>query len=88
MLNPGGKRSNLEGKMMSYLEGKSINLIRYHGGLVAGDPETIDLWITGGVLQVTEPNDVSLINHLVKEAERMDVDVKDYVRYMLIEEGW
>ena len=74
--------------MMSYLEGKSINLIRYHGGLVAGDPERIDLWITGGVLQVTEPNDVSLINHLVKEAERMDVDVKDYVRYMLIEEGW
>ena len=72
--------------MTSLLEGKSINLIRHHGGLIAGDPERIDLWITGGVLQLTEPDHVSLINHLVNEAKRMYVDVNDYVRYMLIEE--
>lgn len=75
--------------MTSLLEGKSINLIRHHGGLVAGDPERIDLWITGGVMTVTEPKDVEYINYLVKEAKRMDVDVNDYVKYMLIEEyGW
>ena len=71
--------------MTSLLEGKSINLIRH----VAGDSERIDLWITGGILTVTEPKDVEYINHLVKEAKRMEVDVNDYVRYMLIEEyGW
>lgn len=75
--------------MNSLLEGKSLNLIRHYGGLVAGDPERIDLWITGGVLHVTEPDHVSSINHLIKEAKRMEVDVNDYVRYMLIEEyGW
>ena len=75
--------------MTSCLEGKSINLIRHHGGLVAGDPETIDLWITGGVMTVTEPKDVEYINHLIKQAKLFDFDVNDYVRYMLIEEyGW
>lgn len=75
--------------MTSFLEGKSINYISHCGGLVAGDPERIDLWITGGILTVTEPKDVEYINHLAKEAKRMEVDVNDYVRYMLIEEyGW
>lgn len=74
--------------MTSCIEGKGINLIRHFGGLVAGDPERIELWQPGGVLTINKPEDVALINRLVKEAKRMDCDVNDYVAYMLIEEGW
>lgn len=73
---------------MSMIEGKGIRFIRHSGGLVAGDPEIIYLWQPGGVITVTKPEDVDLINSLIKQAKRINVNVNDYVAYMLIEEGW
>lgn len=73
---------------MSMIEGKGISFIRHSGGLVAGDPEIIYLWQPGGVITVTKPEDVDLINSLIKQAKRINADVNDYVAYMLIEEGW
>ena len=71
------------------LEGKSINAIRHSGGLVAGQPEAIDVWVTGGVITVTDPKNVALINGTIAEANRKGWDVKDYLRYVLTEEyGW
>lgn len=74
--------------MRSSIEGKRIYSIRHNGGLVAGQPETIEIHLTGGIMTVTEPEDVKLVNRLVQEAKRMGVEVNDYVAYMLVEEGW
>ena len=74
---------------MSLIEGKGITLVRYYGGLVAGDPERIELWQPGSVILVTKPEDVDLINKLIKDAHRLKVDVNNYLEYMLVEEyGW
>ena len=74
---------------MSLIEGKGITLVRHYGGLVAGDPERIELWQPGGVILVTKPEDVDLINKLIKDAHRLNVDVNNYLEYMLVEEyGW
>lgn len=74
---------------MSSIEGKGIILVRHYGGLVAGDPERIELWQPGGVILVTKPEDVDLINKLIKDANKLKVDVNNYLEYMLVEEyGW
>ena len=75
--------------MTSVIEGKGVNLIRHHGGLVASQPERIELWQPGGVLMVDKPEDVELIKQLEKDARRIKANVNDYVAWMLENEyGW
>lgn len=79
---------------MSCIEGKGIRFIRHNGGLVAGQPESIEIHTCCDVITVTKPNDVSLINGILKEGKRLqkrigDFNLMDYLEYTLVEEyGW
>lgn len=70
------------------IDGKGIRFIRHFGGLVAGDPERIEIHTCCDVILVNKPEDVELVNRLVKKAKQLKVDVNHYLEYMLIEEGW
>lgn len=74
-----------------------ISVIKYHGGLVAGDPLWIELWTPGTTHIVKRKEDVDLIQSVLKEWKRMikrnpdmeDDGGKDYLRWKLEEEyGW
>lgn len=71
---------------MSQIESKGIRFIRHFGGLVAGDPERIEIHTCCDVLMVNNPEDVALVNRLVKEAKRLKVDANSYLEYKLVEE--
>lgn len=71
---------------MSQIESKGIRFIRHFGGLVAGDPERIEIHTYCDVLMVNNPEDVALVNSLVKEAKRLKVDTNSYLEYKLVEE--
>lgn len=67
---------------------KGIRLIRHRGGLGAGQPEAIELWIPGGVRTETDRDSVDLINRWIREAYRIgEPSPEDYVDYMMDEYG-
>lgn len=69
------------------LQSNRINLIRKHGGLVAGDKATYDLWLCGSVLTVTKEKDVKAIDKAISEAKRNGYCVKEYLQYVIVHEG-
>lgn len=73
--------------MKKIFEGRSINLIRESGGIVAGDKKQFDLWTQGGIITITEFKQVEAINKAIKEAKHKNLDVKDYLLYMINEEN-
>jgi hypothetical protein len=68
-----------------FLTGKELNLIRANAGLVAGQSKTYDLWITGGVMSITDANDVKDIDRWLKESEKMGINPTEYVKFMIME---
>lgn len=69
------------------LQGRSINRINRIGGIVAGQPAHYEIWTQGGIIEVKNNNDVEAIDNAVYEAKKMDVNVNDYVRYVIEEEN-
>lgn len=73
-----------------------ISVIKYHGGLVAGDPLWIELWTPFTTTLVKRKEDVDYILSVLKEWKGMvkrlnleDDGGKEYLRYKLEEEkGW
>lgn len=73
-----------------------ISVIKYHGGLVAGDPLWIELWTPFTTTLVKRKEDVDYIISVLKEWKRMvkrlglkDDGGKEYLRWKLEEEkGW
>jgi len=68
-------------------EGRTLNLIKPFGGLVAGQPKHYKLWTQGSIITVKNPEQVKAIDEAIKEAKRMEVDVKNYLEYMIDQEG-
>lgn len=74
----------------------NISVIKYHGGLVAGDPLWIELWTPFTTTLVKRKEDVNYILSVLKEWKRMvkrlglkDDGGKEYLRWKLEEEkGW
>ena len=76
----------------------SISLIKYHDGVVAGEPLWLELWTPGTTIIVKDEKEVKLIQSILKEFERMrkknpsayaDGEEKVYLRWVLEEEyGW
>lgn len=75
----------------------SINVIKYHGGLVANDPLWIELWTAGfSTILVKKKEDVELIQSILKDWRNLvnrtgteDDDEKTYLTYVLKNEyGW
>ena len=73
-----------------------ISVIKYHGGLVAGDPLWIELWTPFTTTLVKRKEDVDYILSVLKEWKGMvkrlnleDDGGKEYLRWKLEEEkGW
>ena len=74
-----------------------ISVIKYHKGLVEGDPLWLELWTPGTITIVTRKEDVDLIQSILKEWQKLlernpdmeDDGGKDYLRWKLEEEyGW
>lgn len=74
-----------------------ISVIKYHKGLVEGDPLWLELWTPGTITIVTRKEDVDLIQSILKEWKQMlkrnpnmtNDGGKDYLRWKLEEEyGW
>lgn len=67
---------------MSLFSGKRISFIKpVNYGL--------EIWITGGVISVIKPENIELVNKLIREAKQAGADVASYVQYILEEEyGW
>ena len=57
-------------------EGKTINLIKPIGGLVAGQPKTYELWTNGSIITITHSDHVKAINKAIKESIKMNVDTR------------
>ena len=68
-------------------EGRTINLIKPIGGLVAGQQKTYELWTQGSIITVSNPDQVKAIDKTIKEAKKMNVDVKNYLCYQIDQEG-
>jgi len=74
----------------------NISVIKYHGGLVAGDPLWIELWTPFTTTLVKKKEDIDYILSVLKEWKGMvkQLDLKDdggkeYLRWKLEEEkGW
>lgn len=75
----------------------NISVIKYHGGLVAGDPLWLELWTPFTTHLVTRKEDVNYILSVLKEwkgiVKRLgltdDDGGKEYLRWKLEEEkGW
>lgn len=68
-----------------------INLIRQNGGLIAGQGKTVDLWICGGIITITNKTEVELIEAWIRAAEKWAngkaEEINNYVAYMLDESG-
>lgn len=75
--------------MNSILEGKTITLIRFRGGLVSGQPLEVDLYIQSGIITFTDPEEVNVILHILKQANKMNLPEKEYLQYELVNTyGW
>lgn len=69
----------------------TINLIRQNGGVIAGQKKTIDMWTHGGIVTITDKNEIESIEKWIREAEKLangkTEAVNDYVSYMLDQYG-
>ena len=80
----------------SLFDNSNIRYVKPHDGVVAGQPLWYELGVCGGVIQVREKGDVSLIQKILKDfnkmLERGSVDESErytYLTYELKEEyGW
>lgn len=67
---------------MSMFDGKSLNAIYQNGN-------QMELWVTGGMVIVTVPEDIRLIMKLLQQGKKLqkeyDIDINSYVRYELME---
>ena len=68
-------------------EGKTITIIEQIGGNVAGQNKIYKLWTQGSAITVTNNNEVNLIDKVLKEAKKLKVDAKDYLKHMIDEES-
>jgi hypothetical protein len=63
-------------------DGKSLNAIYQNGN-------QMELWVTGGMVIVTVPEDIRLIMKLLQQGKKLqkeyDIDINSYVRYELME---
>ena len=73
--------------MSKMFEGRTIELIKSIGGTVAGQSKQYELWTQGGTITITNPEHVKAIDNTIKEAKRMNVNIEDYLCYMIDEEG-
>ena len=69
------------------LNGRSINLIRANGGLIAGDSKTYELWVTGAIITITDQKQVTAIDRAINDAKKYNAEVKNYLEYMIENEG-
>ena len=69
----------------------TINLIRQNGGVIAGQKKTIDIWTHGGIVTITDKNEIESIEKWIREAAKWANGktevIKDYVSYMLDQYG-
>ena len=68
-------------------EGRTINQIKPIGGLIAGEQKTYELWTCGSIVYINNPKDVQAIDSALREAKRKGYDSKNYLQYMIDEEG-
>jgi hypothetical protein len=68
-------------------EGRTLNLIKPFNGLVAGQEKYYELWTQGSIITVSNPEQVKAIDEAIKEAKRLEVDVKSYLEYQIDQEG-
>ena len=57
---------------MSVFKGKEITVIKPMGGLVAGQPKSYQLWITGGIISVTSEEDVTLVDEILEDFNALE----------------
>ena len=69
----------------------TINLIRQNGGLIAGQKKTIDIWTHGGIVTITDKNEIESIEKWIREAAKWANGkaeaINNYVSYMLDQYG-
>ena len=69
----------------------AINLIRQNGGIIAGQKKTIDMWTHGGIITITDKNEIESIEKWIREAAKWangkPEAINDYVSYMLDQYG-
>lgn len=69
----------------------TINLIRQNGGVIAGQKKTIDMWTHGGIVTITDKDEIESIEKWIREAEKLangkTEAINDYVSYMLDQYG-
>lgn len=70
------------------LNGKSLNIINPIGGLVAGQPKSYDLWVTGDIISITESHDVERLDNAINEALKLkkhvtDLNINNYIEYLI-----
>lgn len=69
------------------LQGRTITIIKPISGLVAGQSKHYELWTQGSIITIKEPEQVKQIDNIIKEAKRLNLNVKEYLQYMIDEEG-
>ena len=69
----------------------TINLIRQNGGIISGQKKTIDMWTHGGIITITDKNEIESIEKWIIEAAKWangkQEAINDYVSYMLDQYG-
>ena len=68
-------------------EGKTITQIKPIGGLVAGQSKIYQLWSQGSITTVTDSKEVTLIDEVLRDAKRLNLNSKEYLQYMIDEEN-
>ena len=71
----------------NFLNGSTITLIKSRSGLVAGSQKHYELWVQGGIITITDQREVEAIDRIIKEAEDMKVDTKEYLTWTIENEG-
>lgn len=70
-----------------FLGSSIITLIKSKGGIVAGSQKHYELWVQGGIITITDQKEVESIDRIIKEAEKLKVDVKEYLTWTIKNEG-
>lgn len=69
----------------------TINLIRQNGGVIAGQKKTIDIWTHGGIITITDKNEIESIEKWIRAAAKWangkTEAINNYVSYMLDQYG-
>jgi len=69
--------------MYHYLDGKNLNSIIHN-------EKSIDLWITGGIITITDKIEIEKIMQWMKESKKRNDNneqMYDYIRYMIMNES-